>query len=183
MNNYADPRWQRLRLAVMDRDGWQCVCCGDNSSTLNVHHKVYKGEIWESPLEDLQTLCKSCHAELGPHPRGGIWWSHRNDQSVGLLHVEHCPICRGTTFRDFDARDYRYMCLDCGHRLPFGERSWIAIDDNVACVPVRFGDGVTMAKSKPRQQSPYRGMTDAEIVAELERLVRQRRRSMGIKEQ
>lgn len=36
-----DPRWQKKRLEIFDRDGWKCVECGDKDSTLNVHHIFY----------------------------------------------------------------------------------------------------------------------------------------------
>lgn len=56
-----DPRWQRLRLRAMDRDGFRCQCCGDKESTLNVHHLKYKGDPWDIGVENLETLCEACH--------------------------------------------------------------------------------------------------------------------------
>jgi hypothetical protein len=56
-----DPRWQRMRLEVMQRDGFACLCCGDSQSTLNIHHKSYKNNPWESCIDDLETLCEECH--------------------------------------------------------------------------------------------------------------------------
>ena len=185
MTPYADPRWQKLRLQRMDRDGWACVCCGDSSSTLHVHHKIYRrGEVWESPLEDLQTLCERCHSELGPHPKGGIWWSHKEDESVGLLHVEHCPKCRGTEFGEFNRSDFRYMCWGCGHYVPFGRRPWISFTmESNAAVPVMFGHAVVISELRPKRRSRYEGMTVEQLTEELERLVRQRRQSMGIRDE
>jgi hypothetical protein len=29
-----DPRWQKKRLEVFERDGWCCQCCGDSESPL-----------------------------------------------------------------------------------------------------------------------------------------------------
>jgi 5-methylcytosine-specific restriction endonuclease McrA len=60
-----DPRWQKKRLEVFQRDGFSCRACGDTTKTLNVHHLRYKkgGEPWESPLSDLMTLCEYCHEE------------------------------------------------------------------------------------------------------------------------
>lgn len=58
---YLDPRWQRKRLEILQRDDFTCVKCGDNSSTLHVHHLRYSGEVWEVDDSDLQTLCDSCH--------------------------------------------------------------------------------------------------------------------------
>lgn len=58
-----DPRWQKLRLEVFERDEWRCQGCGDTESTLNVHHCYYEPqkEPWEYPLKTLTTLCDNCH--------------------------------------------------------------------------------------------------------------------------
>ncbi|KKN50932.1 hypothetical protein LCGC14_0627970 [marine sediment metagenome] len=60
-----DPRWQRKRLEIFERDGWKCQVCQDNLITLAVHHKVYlpNKEPWEYPDELLGTLCENCHTE------------------------------------------------------------------------------------------------------------------------
>jgi hypothetical protein len=59
-----DPRWQRRRLEIMQRDGFSCLCCGSESKTLSVHHRRYrKGAApWEYDGGDLVTLCEECHA-------------------------------------------------------------------------------------------------------------------------
>jgi len=58
-----DPRWQKLRLEVFDRDEWACQGCGDSENTLNVHHTYYEAlkEPWEYPLRSFVTLCEECH--------------------------------------------------------------------------------------------------------------------------
>jgi hypothetical protein len=58
-----DPRWQRMRLEVMQRDDFRCRYCGVNDKTLNVHHTYYaKGRApWEYDAESLLTLCEACH--------------------------------------------------------------------------------------------------------------------------
>lgn len=58
-----DPRWQKKRLEVMERDGFACQRCESKSKTLNVHHLVYpKGKApWDAGNEDLVTLCEDCH--------------------------------------------------------------------------------------------------------------------------
>ena len=56
-------RWKSVRLSILDRDNWQCVCCG-KSGRMEVDHI--------KPLEDggekynpsnLQTLARGCHIE------------------------------------------------------------------------------------------------------------------------
>jgi hypothetical protein len=57
------PMWQRKRLEIMQRDGFQCQCCLDSETTLNVHHKQYiKGrKVWDYTNDYLVTLCRTCH--------------------------------------------------------------------------------------------------------------------------
>ncbi len=59
-----DPRWQRLRLKVFERDNFTCLLCHSEDKELQVHHTLYKGEPWEAPIESLKTVCKSCHTFL-----------------------------------------------------------------------------------------------------------------------
>ena len=59
-----DPRWQKKRLEIMNRDYFKCVHCNDEKTTLNVHHKKYTGEPWEAPNEDLETVCEDCHSVI-----------------------------------------------------------------------------------------------------------------------
>lgn len=58
-----DPRWQKKRLEVLERDGWFCQQCGNNKTTLHVHHRVYrhKNDPWEYSNDELITLCEECH--------------------------------------------------------------------------------------------------------------------------
>ena len=60
-----DPRWQKVRLSVMNRDNFTCRMCGDKNTTLNIHHKeYYRGFAWDTPQEHLITVCKHCHLEI-----------------------------------------------------------------------------------------------------------------------
>lgn len=51
--------WYDIRAQALARDGHRCVMCND-SGCLNVHHRTYErwGCEW---LEDVTTLCSSCH--------------------------------------------------------------------------------------------------------------------------
>jgi 5-methylcytosine-specific restriction endonuclease McrA len=66
MANYADklrnPKWQRKRLEIFQRDKWACTMCGDTKTELHVHHEKYIGDPWEAPNDSLKTLCSLCHA-------------------------------------------------------------------------------------------------------------------------
>jgi hypothetical protein len=66
MNEYSellkDPRWQRKRLKILERDGFQCLACRTQAETLHVHHLVYTSKMpWDEPDEHLETLCWCCH--------------------------------------------------------------------------------------------------------------------------
>jgi hypothetical protein len=58
-----DPRWQKRRLEILERDGWACQICEDKEHTLHVHHKIYEqGKApWEYDNDSLVTLCQNCH--------------------------------------------------------------------------------------------------------------------------
>jgi hypothetical protein len=58
-----DPRWQKRRLEILNRDKWSCQICGDDKKTLHVHHRRYLSgrEPWDIPDELLVTLCFECH--------------------------------------------------------------------------------------------------------------------------
>lgn len=61
-----DPRWQKMRLQIMERDDFSCCGCGSRFKTLNVHHTHYlkRKMPWEYPADSLVTLCEDCHAEI-----------------------------------------------------------------------------------------------------------------------
>lgn len=48
----------------MERDKFSCVHCGDNSTSLQVHHLQYFQNPWDCPNELLATLCEPCHKHV-----------------------------------------------------------------------------------------------------------------------
>jgi hypothetical protein len=58
-----DPKWQKKRLEIFQRDNFICQKCNDNGDTLHVHHKKYlkNTDPWDYPDELLITLCGLCH--------------------------------------------------------------------------------------------------------------------------
>ena len=64
----SHSKWAKVRLLVLDRDGWKCTTCG-KSARLECDHRVSMedgGEVYA--MENLQALCRSCH--IAKH--GGI---------------------------------------------------------------------------------------------------------------
>jgi hypothetical protein len=59
-----DPRWQRVRLKIMERDDFACRDCSDKTKNLQVHHCAYVGrDPWNAPESVLLTLCEVCHSK------------------------------------------------------------------------------------------------------------------------
>ncbi|MEI7672700.1 MAG: HNH endonuclease [Deltaproteobacteria bacterium] len=58
-----DPRWQKNRLEILERDEWMCRRCHDKENTLHVHHMKYipGNNPWEYDKDTLITLCANCH--------------------------------------------------------------------------------------------------------------------------
>ncbi len=59
-----DPRWQKKRLEIMQRDDFACRnCFREDHEQLHVHHKYYKRGtmLWEYPDWSMVTLCHECH--------------------------------------------------------------------------------------------------------------------------
>ena len=106
-----DPRWQKRRLEILQRDNWACVLCGDKESTLNVHHWSYSPGIepWGYPDENLSTLCTNCHDAETEYRRGfedellGVFRSnHVNAVELGLLadRLHGCSVISGNPFNE-----------------------------------------------------------------------------------
>ena len=64
-------QWVRNRLLALDRDGNKCVLCG-STYRLGVHHKSPWEEGQDDPheLDNLQTLCATCHRKVHPMKHG-----------------------------------------------------------------------------------------------------------------
>jgi hypothetical protein len=58
-----DPRWQKKRLEIFNRDEWACTICKDTTTELQVHHLryIFGKSPWDYENEMLQTLCSKCH--------------------------------------------------------------------------------------------------------------------------
>ena len=91
-------RWRRVRLEVLERDGWRCVQCG-KAGVLEVDHITpleLGGEPWA--LANLQTLCRTpCHWAKTTIENGGealgpgieqMSWICYNEQSR-LVNIEN----------------------------------------------------------------------------------------------
>ncbi len=63
-----DPKWQRKRLEIMQRDDFTCQGYHEQceGKQLQIHHIYYKKgkEPWEYDNDELITLCEDCHKSI-----------------------------------------------------------------------------------------------------------------------
>ena len=52
--------WAEIRLAALARDGYRCMSCGSQEG-LHVHHARPRRKGGANQMDNLQTLCESCH--------------------------------------------------------------------------------------------------------------------------
>ena len=96
-----DPRWQKMRLEVLERDEWSCTLCGDAENTLHVHHCYYDSSLepWDYPKESLKTVCEDCHR-------------YADRQRVALQHI--------AGFLSLEARDQLILLLATVKEFTYG---------------------------------------------------------------
>lgn len=57
-------KWKKLRIQILDRDGWQCVVCHRPAHTVDhIVPRVQGGDMWAP--DNLQSMCKSCNSSKG----------------------------------------------------------------------------------------------------------------------
>jgi hypothetical protein len=80
-----DPRWQKLRLEVFERNKWTCFDCGAKDRQLHAHHAYYeKGlEPWDYDANMIMCLCDKCHTRR--HSAIEIITSYSGLMPIGML--------------------------------------------------------------------------------------------------
>ena len=64
-------KWKKLRIQILDRDGWQCALCNKPAHTVDhIIPRVKGGDMWAP--DNLQSMCKSCNSS-----KGGRFFSHK----------------------------------------------------------------------------------------------------------
>ena len=57
-------KWKKLRITILDRDGWSCVRCQRPAHTVDhIVPRVKGGDMWAP--DNLQSMCKSCNSAKG----------------------------------------------------------------------------------------------------------------------
>lgn len=69
-----DPRWQKRKTEILNRENFTCQLCGDTKNTLHVHHKYYldNHKPWEYNNDALVSLCEHCHQRMYTKPNTDI---------------------------------------------------------------------------------------------------------------
>ena len=108
-NEYIrSEEWKAVRRERLRLDGYKCVLCGTGIN-LQVHHISYEHLRQPEEIDDLVTLCRSCHSHV-----------HKNDlpssekMKDDTQELKRCPFCGGEAFRcHHDLRHY-VKCSFCG---------------------------------------------------------------------
>lgn len=63
---FGTAAWQRARKEALERDGHKCRMCSGAGGRMHVHHLFHRTEAEENNhvLDDLLTLCGSCHRKM-----------------------------------------------------------------------------------------------------------------------
>jgi 5-methylcytosine-specific restriction endonuclease McrA len=74
-------KWKKLRITILDRDGWQCAICHRPAHTVDhIIPRVKGGPMWTE--SNLQSLCKSCNSS-----KGGRFFSPKATPPVFLDYI------------------------------------------------------------------------------------------------
>lgn len=133
-----DPRWQRRRLEIMQRDGFKCRDCQDAGRTLNVHHLAYvKGwEPWDYGDEYLMTLCEKCHEDMENIKIFlclAMADPHKLERMLRIAEsTDHCGMC-GTLLLEgeiegINAADDTPLCAHCCLKAELRNDRWNDLD-------------------------------------------------------
>lgn len=84
-----DPRWQKFRLKIFERDYWQCMRCDCETKELHAHHLNYVGNRnpWNYEEHTIVTLCSDCHKEA-------------HGDNAEIIYKEICPVSFMSNFYD-----------------------------------------------------------------------------------
>ncbi len=110
-NDYP-VNWPELRQEVLERDGYICKNCGAKNS-LHVHHIVPKSKGGGHHIDNLATLCSSCHAKIHPHME-----NMAKSKSYNLPDNEAIPYRNDSSAPPvFNANHNLSFCKECGAKL------------------------------------------------------------------
>lgn len=138
----SSDHWRDTREQAIERAGGECERCGTSDPPLHVHHLTYE-RLGREQDDDLEVLCRSCHAEEHPEKLSddGFSWSIEQD----------CHLCpsRIAVANLVEGGRIAIQCAGCNNlhvekRRPGRELGQLrsqtpSRDDAVACVACRSG--------------------------------------------
>ena len=67
--------WGRIRLAVLERDGWRCTRCGcvltPGTGSATVDHIIPRANGGTHALDNLRAMCNHCNSRRGARQARG----------------------------------------------------------------------------------------------------------------
>ena len=110
-----DPRWQRKRLEILQRDNWCCQVCFQDDITLHIHHRYYNQgkDPWDYPAKALVTLCEICHETETQYRRDDEALLLSALREVGFWHddINNLACAFGASAQTFSPRATAYMLI------------------------------------------------------------------------
>lgn len=102
MREYRSPEWQAVKAWMIEMAEGRCERCGKSSeegAVLQLHHHSYRpgARVWEYGIEELEVVCKGCHAV--EHGIIRPWWGWAEDGAEDMGEPsQDCDVC-GTSIR------------------------------------------------------------------------------------
>ena len=153
-----DPRWQKKRLKILERDEFMCRHCGDNNNTLHVHHIGYsKGDPWETKDDLLITLCSVCHENETEELKGLYSTAVNELRNTGFMSSNIRTLLWMFTVYDRNIHNDRHAAETVEFLLK-DDRAW-------QCVHQWYLSDrkERMEKAKKQYQEEIKGMTEDEV--------------------
>lgn len=72
--------WKKLRLVVLNRDGWRCTSCGIEVEGFNAtvdHIEPFVSAGVSNVMHNLTTLCRSCNSSKQDRRLFRLDWANR----------------------------------------------------------------------------------------------------------
>ena len=130
--------WNELRTKRLIKDDFACRLCG-NRNNLQVHHLIYPkhSEFGSEPLNDLLTLCESCHRVVEKLKKGqvGQYKQWHDAKAIAQIRLEDeqsdDALAVMQIIRDSDKRNKGIIeVILYGANYEITRRTWMTIDIN-----------------------------------------------------